>query len=620
MNVNTFGLKTPGESLKYLIVRYLSGAEKENYLLSAQKVDTEDISKVKFLDYVDQITILNKINSFLTATVEYQHGNKRKIWKDKCLSLPANILTTSLYQIMDQVSISKEKDLKPLSPKQSKEISKKLWLPTKIDCVASVLTSSKTSLKNTVKGKSWFSITEKLPQKKNSLMTSFQLSQFSLPDSMDSEVTLSKNKSKNKQVEKIKTLKIRLFPTNEEKNKLNTIFDQSRWYYNCLLSSLKEKYPNLSNMIKNKKKSFNNSEIRDLLQEYDYFEDKENDKIIKEMRPREIKNTKAFKPEWWSEKEIHSRTSRGIAKKLTQNLNSVISNYKNGNIKKFGFKYKSKKKPIQTSLYEDENFPSFIKKIKSHYWYTNNDNKKVKTSFQSIFNVSKNRGFELIHDTITNKYFLHYPVEYNFYISDDRRNESQISYFSSDKNNCISLDPGVRKFLVGYDPCGKMIFIGQNAREKLCKLLLEVDKNNDPLIWRKIKNMVNELHWKTVSYLVENYDTILLPEFRVSEMVNKRRLNKMTKRLMLIFSFYSFKEKLKWKSSLYNKTLIIVDESYTSKTCTNCFNIKNNLGSSEIYNCINCNLKIDRDVSASRNTMIKNIKINKEIKGTSLNQ
>jgi len=325
---------------------------------------------------------------------------------------------------------------------------------------------------------------------------------------------------------------------------------------------------------------------------------------------REEKDTKAFKPEWWSQKDIHSRTPRGVAKKISQNLNSVMSNYQNGNIKDFKINYKSRKNPIQTALYEDEQFPSFIKNIKSHYWYTNYDNKKVKTSFKSIFNNSKNRGFEIIYDSLTDKYFLHYPVEYNFYIEDDRRNESQISYFLSSNENICALDPGIRKFLVGYDPKGKIIFIGDKAREKLCKLLLEVDKNKSPILWRQIKNLVNELHWKTISYLVENYDTILLPEFRVSEMVKGKKLSKMTKRLMLIFSFYQFKQKLKWKCSLYNKKLIIVNESYTSKTCTNCFNIKNNLGSSETYKCNNCDIKIDRDINGARNIFIKNMKIN----------
>lgn len=78
-------------------------------------------------------------------------------------------------------------------------------------------------------------------------MTSFQLSQFSLPDSMDSEVTPSKRKSKKKpkkeKTEKsIKTIKMRLFPSEEEKNILQPMFDQFRWYYNATLSIFYKHY------------------------------------------------------------------------------------------------------------------------------------------------------------------------------------------------------------------------------------------------------------------------------------------------------------------------------------------------------------------------------------------
>ena len=33
--------------------------------------------------------------------------------------------------------------------------------------------------------------------------------------------------------------------------------------------------------------------------------------------------------------------------------------------------------------------------------------------------------------------------------------------------------------------------------------------------------MVEELHWKTISFLLENYDVIILPDFRVSQMIKK---------------------------------------------------------------------------------------------------
>jgi len=58
---------------------------------------------------------------------------------------------------------------------------------------------------------------------------------------------------------------------------------------------------------------------------------------------------------------------------------------------------------------------------------------------------------------------------------DDRRNDKQERLFES-KNRIIALDPGVRKFLVGYDPTGKATFFGQGACRILTTLLLELDK------------------------------------------------------------------------------------------------------------------------------------------------
>jgi len=57
-----------------------------------------------------------------------------------------------------------------------------------------------------------------------------------------------------------------------------------------------------------------------------------------------------------------------------------------------------------------------------------------------------------------------------------------------------------------------------------------------------------------------------------------------------MFSFFSFKEKLK------EKKVIIVDESYTSCTCGVCGHINNAKG----------NEVLDRNVQGSRNIFIKN--------------
>jgi putative transposase len=79
----------------------------------------------------------------------------------------------------------------------------------------------------------------------------------------------------------------------------------------------------------------------------------------------------------------------------------------------------------------------------------------------------------------------------------------------------------------------------------------------------------------------------------------------MTKRITLRLRYYNFLQRLKYKCKLYNKNLYIIDEAYTSKICSNCCNEHENLGSSKIFNCNNCNLKIDRDFNGCRNILLK---------------
>jgi IS605 OrfB family transposase len=584
----------------------LIGIEKEKLNVSEQKEDTKDSYYLTSSENLELqvLKIQNKLKEE-SVTVESQHPHKKKTWKLKSSSLNSIIQNTKLFQTLDQELILREKDCYPFWTPQSEEISKKLWLPTKTDSVDLVLSSLKESY-NPQMGKSWFSIEKKQQQKKSSLTTSFPSLQFSLADCMEKEATLSKKKSEIKS--NLKTLKIRLFPTKEEKDQIHLILDQYRWYYNAALNILNLNYS--EDKLKNMK-SLSSYTLRDLMREYNYREihwiDGDKTEIEKQFIFDRGKNEIPI-PYWWS--SVHSRIPRGAVDKLTSSINSAISNYKNKNIKTFKMNYKTKKDDCQYCHFEDLSFPTFIKKIKSHYWFTTKDRKRKTISFNDIFETKK-RGLEIIYEQSTDRYYLHYPIEYDWFPKDDKRIENQ-NMFTSKESRIISLDPGIRKFLVGYDPLGQTVFIGDKASLELTRELLLVDiieeKQSKLLKWKYIKNLINELHWKVISFLIRNYDTIILPEFNTSEMLRKKKLGKMTKRLMSMFSFYKFKEKLKWKCNIYSKKLVIVNESYTSCTCGVCGE-QNNIKGSETFVCHNCNMEIDRDVNGARNILIKNIKI-----------
>lgn len=68
---------------------------------------------------------------------------------------------------------------------------------------------------------------------------------------------------------------------------------------------------------------------------------------------------------------------------------------------------------------------------------------------------------------------------------------------------------------------------------------------------------------------------------------------------------YSVMQKLRYEAYKRKRNLYIVTEEFTSKTCTSCGSIKNNLGSNKLFECANCGLKIDRDINGARNILIK---------------
>ena len=59
----------------------------------------------------------------------------------------------------------------------------------------------------------------------------------------------------------------------------------------------------------------------------------------------------------------------------------------------------------------------------------------------------------------------------------------------------------------------------------------------------RIQNLINELHHKTARYLVDNFDVILLPDFKTSGMVTRsqRRIRSKTVRNLLSFAHQRFR-------------------------------------------------------------------------------
>jgi putative transposase len=350
--------------------------------------------------------------------------------------------------------------------------------------------------------------------------------------------------------------------------------------------------------------------------------------------------------------------------------NIVDLDYKKSKLVIFNAAYGNDKKPAPYDILTDE-VRSFCSNIKS--CLTNLKNKNIKFfkltnkknhKSQSILipqkSISKRgifinllgemKGFDkiniddingdsrLIYDKITNKFFIKCPQYFNL--------QSVIN-----RKEIVALDPGEKIFItyyslndsgmIGYDIKNKILKYESKIR-KLQKLISKKTSNNRKLklklniYYRKIKNIVKELHNKTALYLVRNYNKILLPSFETSNMIKcfgkkyiknklnelknassgekkkeitimrkEKRLSKRVKFVLNQLSHYKFRQHLANKCNEYGCELKIVTEEYTSQCCSQC-GILSNSYTKRLKCCISCNLTIDRDLNGSRNILLKN--------------
>jgi putative transposase len=186
----------------------------------------------------------------------------------------------------------------------------------------------------------------------------------------------------------------------------------------------------------------------------------------------------------------------------------------------------------------------------------------------------------------------------------------------------VALDPGVRTFQAFFSPelAGLLGQYDFSRLVRLCrwldKLLSRISTSTkkkqryrmrqaaNRLRW-KIRDLRDELHAKTIRFLVDNFDVILIPIFDTSQMVTRgcRRLRSKTVRSMLTWAHFKFKEWLKVVASEYGKTVIEVNEAYTSKTCSWSGEVVK-IGSSEIIRGSD-GISMHRDVNGARGIFLR---------------
>ena len=85
-----------------------------------------------------------------------------------------------------------------------------------------------------------------------------------------------------------------------------------------------------------------------------------------------------------------------------------------------------------------------------------------------------------------------------------------------------------------------------------------------------------------------------------------RKMRSRTARQMATCAHDRFRQRLTFKCRQFGCKVAIVNEAYTSKTCSCCGNVKYNLGGAKVYKCRACRAVMDRDVNGAKNIFLRN--------------
>ena len=431
-----------------------------------------------------------------------------------------------------------------------KAISSHLLSTTEIESAVSDLSRLTTSSRGEVV-KSWFLANQRIATSVNSRKICAQY--FKPPHEEGTDLSFTQ----------IKTRRIRIYPTKEQRTLLRRWFGVQRMVYNQAIQHYNDKDFDVRHWMKLYPIVFSELDM-------DYV--KEVPAIIKVIAVKDAYTS-------W-------RTNCKKAKKSGS---------------PFSLKFKSRKDKVQSC--------GIPKTAVSAIGIYHTKSGRMKFSETDWFANSEISDSRLICDH--GRWFVSIPKK----ITTQQTFETQ--------GGAVAVDPGIRNFGTYFSTDGRFGWVGQRAFERVLKLNLRIDKiksiiatTEDKLykfrlkraidrMYHKIQDLVDELHWKFINFLTKEFSVVIFPPFNVSEMskVSNRKIRKVVVRSMMSLRFHEFKERLKNKCKERHVLFIEQNEAWTSKT--NSFNgeVMENLGSKEFFNYQG--MRINRDVNGSRNILLR---------------
>ena len=126
--------------------------------------------------------------------------------------------------------------------------------------------------------------------------------------------------------------------------------------------------------------------------------------------------------------------------------------------------------------------------------------------------------------------------------------------------------------------------------------------------WR-IKQLKKDLHRKTARWLCDRNEIVMIGKLSTKDITqrNNRVFGSPMARKFYTWSHYECRQCLLHMGKKLSSKVAVVNERLTSKTCTRCGWVNQNLGRQALNVCQQCHTVMGRDVGAGRNQFLMNL-------------
>jgi len=361
----------------------------------------------------------------------------------------------------------------------------------------------------------------------------------------------------------LKAIKVKLYPSADQKIYMNKLLGSSRFVYNYCLNYKITEY-------KDKKKSTSFGELGKIL--------------------TSLKKQKEYK---WL-KDSHSK----VLQQSLINMNKAYDNFfKSGS----GFpKFKSRHQkqscrfPVDAISGVKGNRINIITALKDIHF-------KCSSSDMSYLNKNQH----LIKSGTLSKTK---SGDYYFSVLIDRPNKK----LNQPTNDIIGIDLGIKDFVITSEgQTYENLKIKRNNKQKISKLQRELsrkikgssNRNKARIklakLYEKLNNQKEYYLHSVANQLLSENQTIVIEDLNVKGMLKNHKLAVSIQEL----SLYRFKEILKYKAKWYNREVIEVDKWFPSSKLCNVCGYKNQelTLKDRSWTCLECGTNHDRDLNAATN-------------------